>query len=188
MDESREAFWPTKLEELKNDKGLGTYQDLAALLSMSKSGLAHVLSGRQELSMNAKLLVLKELGGEVNEYDFENLLTRKARRAVGSKVDQIFDPENGHALEGGFWVDRIDELKYRFKVKNDYELARSLSISPSVISDLRMGRDALSTVAKIKVLDKLAYTAARSLLLDLFPPRVKKRLEDFDNLRFKKRD
>ena len=186
MDDSHAAFWPQKLEELKELKRFRTYGDLAAHLGMSKSGLANVLSGRQELSVELRLEVLKELGGEVNEEDFANLFPLNTKQSFENEMDRLFDPDTGHAMEQDFWARRIDELKYRFNVRHDNDLARSLSISPSVISGQRAGKDALSPVAKIKILDKLGYTATRSLLLDLLPPRVKKRLKRFDDLRFKK--
>lgn len=188
MDDSHAAFWPEKLEELKKAKGFRTYGDLATYLGMSKSGLANVRSGRQELSVELRLEVLKKLGGEVNEEDFANLFPINTRQSIDGEMDRLFDPDKGHALEQNFWARRIDELKYRFNVRHDNDLARSLSISPSVISAQRAGKDALSPVAKIKILDKLGYTAARSLLLDLLPPRVKKRLKRFDDLRFENRD
>lgn len=187
MDDTHAAFWPKKLEDLKKLKRFRTYGDLAAHLGMSKSGLANVRSGRQELSVELRLKVLKELGGAVNEEDFTNLFPLNTKQSFEGEMGRLFDPDTGHDLEQNFWARRIDELKYRFNVRHDNDLARSLSISPSVISAQRAGKDALSPVAKIKILDKLGYTAARSLLLDLLPPRVKKRLKRFDDLRFEKR-
>ena len=187
MDNLSAAFWPKKLEELKKAKDFQTYGELATDLGMSKSALANVRSGRQELSVEMRLEVLKRLGGKVNEEDFANLFPPNARQSLESEMNRLFDPAKGHALEQDFWSRRIDELKYRFNVRHDCDLARSLSISPSVISAQRAGKDALSPVAKIRILDKLGYTAARSLLLDLLPPRVKKRLKSFDDLRFENR-
>ncbi len=177
-------FWDEKLERVKAKLGIETYAGLARHLRMSKQGLAHVRAGRQELSAKAKLIVLTELGGDVSEADFEGLLPYKTRSEVGDKVKNIFDPDRKHDFGEDFWVKRINQLQAVQKGVSDYELARSLSISPTMISEQRKGNDGLSSVAKIRILDTLGYTVARDALISLLPPRIRKRIVDFDKLRF----
>lgn len=184
MDEGHHEFWLARLDELKSRLAIDTYAGLARHLGMSKQGLAHVRSGRQDLSVETKLAVLSQLGGEVSDEAFESLFPHKTRREVGNKITGIFDPENGRQYDDGFWISRIVQVKNMMDVKSDYELARALSISPTMISNQRAGKDGLSSVAKIKILDQLGYAVARDALVSLLPPRIRKKFVDFDNLRF----
>ena len=183
------GFWNRKLAALKVAKGFATNAELAQYLGMSKGGLGNVLSGRQELSVSIKLRILRELREDIDEDVFVELMPPKTRREYKKEIERLYDPAEGGDLksEDNFWVNRIDDLKYRFKVRTDQELARSLGITRTMISEQRAGKDALSSTAKIRILDKLAYTAARSLLIDLLPPRVRKGFKDFDDLRFRNR-
>ena len=184
MEEGHHEFWLARLDELKSKLEIATYAGLARHLGMSKQGLAHVRAGRQDLSAEVKLAVLSQLGGEVSDKAFESLLSRKTRREVGGKVAGIFDPEDGKQYDDGFWINRINQVKDKLRVKSDYELARSLSISPTMISDQRAGKDGLGSVAKIKILDTLGYAVARDALVSLLPPRIREKFVDFGNLRF----
>ena len=184
MEKGHHEYWLARLDELKSRLGIATYAGLARHLGMSKQGLAHVRAGRQDLSVETKLAVLSQLGGEVSDEAFEGLFPHKTRREVGGKVTGIFDPEDGEQYDDGFWVARIEQIKEKMDVNSDYELARALSISPTMLSNQRAGKDGLSSVAKIKILDKLGYAVARDALVSLLPPRIRKKFVDFDNLRF----
>jgi transcriptional regulator with XRE-family HTH domain len=173
-----------KLDELKSRKGIATNAELARHLHMSKQGLAHVRAGRQELSTERKLDVLLELGGDVSESDFESLFSRKTRIEAGDMISRIFDPDSKKEFTVDFWLKRVEELKEMQDVGSDYELCRSLSISPTMLSEQRKGKDGLSSIAKIKILDALGYAVARDGLLSLLPPKIRKRIGDYDKLRF----
>ena len=188
MEDDQEAYWISKLEDLKRQEGLDTYKEVAAALGMSKQGLANVRRGQQELSVDAKLKLLDLLGGRVAESDYVRLFPKKTRSEVSrKKIAKVFDPVNGKPLEANFWVEKIEEVKVLFDSNSDNELAKSLGISSTMISDERKGVGGLSTVAKFKILEALGYALARDGLLDLLPPRISKKLKDFDNLRFDSR-
>lgn len=184
MEEGHHEFWLARLDELKSRLEIATYAGLARHLGMSKQGLAHVRAGRQDLSAEVKLAVLSQLGGEVSDEAFESLFPQKTRLEVGDKVAGIFDPRKDEQYDEEFWVARIKQVKTKLDVKSDYELSRSLSISPTMISNQRASKDGLSSVAKIKILDTLGYAVARDALVSLLPPRIRKKFVEFDNLRF----
>ncbi len=187
MEEAAELKWIGRLKRLKDDRRIKTYGELASLLGMSKQSMTNVISGRQELPLNAKLSALLLLNEEVTQDDYVGLLPAKTRITVGDEASRVFDPVDGEELKKGFWVSCIDKLGKQVKARSDSELAQGLKIGQSMISQERAGRGGLSSIAKIRILDKLGYTAARSLLLDLLPPKTAKRLKELDNLRFKKR-
>ena len=181
-------YWIERLELLKRqDKDLDTYTKLADQLGMSIQGLVNVRRGSQELSVEAKLAVLAELNADVTQSDYVRIFPVGIRASMGDKLAEVYDPENGEELDDGFWGRCIDALKRKSGAKSDRALANSLSISTTMISEVRKGRNGLSTVAKIRILDTLGYTASRDLLLNLLPRRIGNRIRDFDNLRFAKR-
>ena len=192
MTENVDENWNQHLEQLKQRKGFDTYSELAKFLGLSKQSMTNVRNGHQALPFNAKLTVMLELGVELTSDDYAGLFPDRTRATIGKKVGAIFDPSGGEELHSNFWVEKIDELERRLAVPpeeevSDAELARALGIGQSMISQERAGRGGLSSVAKFKILDKLGYAAARSLLLDLLPPKIGKRIAELDNLRFKKR-
>ena len=112
------SFWNRKLADLKAARGLTSNTELAQFLGMSKGGLGNVLKCRKELSVPNKLRILSELGEEIDEFVFAELMPPKTRRDLGVEVRRLYDPEDGGELRGedNFWVNRIDDLKFRFKV------------------------------------------------------------------------
>ena len=184
MSSRETAYWVARLEELKEREHFATYTKLASSLGMRKQLLANVRRGEQELSVEAKLEVLRRLDFTITESDYLRLFPSRIRAAISRDIANIFEPHDGKEYFEGFWVARFDELKRKFGVKTDRALAKALSIAPSMISETRMGNNSLSTVAKVRILDKLAYRAAIDLLLDLLPRRIKRRAQVYETMRF----
>ena len=65
----------------------------------------------------------------------------------------------------------LDKLRTRLELKNDAALAELIGVKASFVSDLRAGRRKFPLSAKLKILDKLGYLAARAALLSQGPPK-----------------
>ena len=184
MSDQHTEYWGKLLDVLKQKQGISNYTRLADYLGLKKGSLSDLRRGRREMSVEIKLKVLQGLGGDIFQSDYENIFPASIRTSASTEIAKIYDPKEGKNLNEDFWIKRIDELKRLREVRSDRALAMSLSISPTMISEVRNGNDGLSTVAKIRILDTLAYTAAENLLLDLLPRRFKDRIKEFQKLRF----
>jgi len=77
----------------------------------------------------------------------------------------------------------LDKLRTRLELKNDAALAELIGVKASFVSDLRAGRRKFPLSAKLKILDKLGYLAARDALLSMTPQAFAERVARADNAR-----
>ena len=69
------------------------------------------------------------------------------------------------------WYELFDELKRRGRFNSDAQLADSLALTRSQISEWRNGKSDLGTLTKIKILDALGHDTLRSAVLSLVPEK-----------------
>lgn len=90
-------YWVARLEELKAMDNCATYTRLAASLGMRKQALANVRRGQQELSVEAKLEVLRRLDCEITELDYLRLFPSGVRAMIGKGIARVYDPHDGNS-------------------------------------------------------------------------------------------
>lgn len=77
----------------------------------------------------------------------------------------------------------LDRLKKRLDISTDTGLADLLGVKKSFVADVRAGRRKLPIWAKLQVLDKLGYLAARDAILLMTPKAFAHRISNADNAR-----
>nr|WP_314899651.1 hypothetical protein [uncultured Deefgea sp.] len=70
-----------------------------------------------------------------------------------------------------FWNARLDELKNKFSLRSELELAILLKMHPAALGHIRSNLRAPSPASAIRILDKSGYALTRDLLLKLLPSR-----------------
>lgn len=80
------------------------------------------------------------------------------------------------------WPDLLDKLKAKFTL-NETELAATIGLSRSMLSQVRIGHRPLPTRSKFVILDKLGYAMTRDLLLSALPSEVSETIAEADNAR-----
>lgn len=80
-----------------------------------------------------------------------------------------------------YWNSRIDDLKERFKLNTDVKTARLLSVSPTMLANVRSGHTPIPIGLKFTILDKLGYLWTRERLLLLVPPDIRERVVRANN-------
>lgn len=72
------------------------------------------------------------------------------------------------------WNKRLDELKTKWDLKNDTQLAEVLSISKQAIQQIRTNKTQPSVTTKLIIMDRLGFTNGREILLEVLPESKKK--------------
>ncbi|ENO8811904.1 hypothetical protein ACCE85_003964, partial [Photobacterium damselae] len=67
------------------------------------------------------------------------------------------------------WNKRLDELKTKWDLKNDTQLAEVLSISKQAIQQIRTNKTQPSVTTKLIIMDRLGFTNGREILLEVLP-------------------
>ncbi len=80
------------------------------------------------------------------------------------------------------WPALLDKLKARLDL-NETQLAATIGMSRSMLSQVRIDHRPLPTKAKFVVLDKLGYALTRNLVLSALPADVSETITEADNAR-----
>ena len=80
------------------------------------------------------------------------------------------------------WPALLDKLKSRLDL-NETQLAATIGMSRSMLSQVRIDHRPLPTKAKFVVLDRLGYALTRNLLLSALPADVSETITEADNAR-----
>lgn len=84
------------------------------------------------------------------------------------------------------WPALLDKLKARFNL-NETQLAATVGLSRSMLSQVRTDHRPLPTKAKLVVLDKLGYTLTRGVVLSVLPTELSATITEADNARVQER-
>lgn len=80
------------------------------------------------------------------------------------------------------WNKRLNKIKENWELKSDNSLAKLMGMSQQAIQQIRKGETKPSAITKIKILDRLGFTAAREILIEILPEDQKKKfLEGWNN-------
>jgi transcriptional regulator with XRE-family HTH domain len=71
-----------------------------------------------------------------------------------------------------FWNARLDELKLKFSLRSELELAILLKMHPAALGHIRSNLRPPSTATAIRILDKSGYVLTRNLFLKLLPNKL----------------
>lgn len=80
------------------------------------------------------------------------------------------------------WPALLDKLKLRLDL-NETELAATIGLSRSMLSQVRIDHRPLPTKAKLVVLDRLGYVLTRGMVLSALPTELSATISEADNAR-----
>jgi transcriptional regulator with XRE-family HTH domain len=95
--------------------------------------------------------------------------------SINSSKENISDhPSNQHEQSRGTASDAVllDKLKLGFGYKSDLEIAGFLDVSSNTISKIRTGKQKLSVIQRLKVMDRLLTVQIRDLLISMSPEAI----------------
>jgi DNA-binding XRE family transcriptional regulator len=72
------------------------------------------------------------------------------------------------------WNKRLDDLKTKWDLENDTQLAKVLGISKQAIQQIRTNKTQPSVTTKLIIMDRLGFSNAREILLEVLPESKKK--------------
>lgn len=81
------------------------------------------------------------------------------------------------------WNVRLDKIKEKWSLPSDNALAKVMGISQQAIQQIRKGDTNPSPITKLKIMDRLGFTAAREMLTEILPEEEQKKfLEGWNDL------